>query len=107
VTGVSTTVDQPSVNLCSGVTTLTFTGTITTNAAGDVAYTWDRSDGATYTLTPTVHFNGPGSQTVTQTWQLGVQPYPFNGWERVRTLAPNAMVSNNANFTMNCSPGPA
>jgi hypothetical protein len=106
VTGVSTTVDQPNVNLCDGFITLTFTGTITANAAGDVAYTWDRSDDAIYTLTPSVHFDGPGTQTVTQTWLLGARTSPFTGWERLRTLAPNAMASENATFTMSCSPGP-
>lgn len=84
--------------ICPAV--FTFTGVITSSAPGPVTYTWDRSDGAT---SPSIilNFSAPGSQTVTTTWTLSPTT-PFNGWERVHVLTPNAVLSNQASFTLTC-----
>jgi hypothetical protein len=78
----------------------TFTGVITSTAPGPVTFTWDRSDGAT-SPNVTLNFTAPGSQTVTDTWTLSPTS-PFTGWERVHVLTPNAVVSNQASFTLTC-----
>ena len=103
VSALSATASPTSLSSCTGGV-FTFTGIITASAAGTVAYTWDRSDGAMDTYPHSVFFEAPGTQTVTQTWTLGAQPSPFTGWQRLRTLAPNAAVSNQASFTLTCSP---
>ena len=81
-------------------TVFTFTGIITSPVAGDVTYTWDRSDGATGP-SYTIHFSEPGSQTVTTTWTLS--PASFTGWERVHITAPSNVLSNQASFTLTCT----
>lgn len=93
VTGVSASV-SPSYDTC-GSNTYTFTGSISTNGAGTVRYTWERSDGA---LSPeqTVYFNGAGTQSVTNSWNLNST---YSGWSRLRVLAPNDTTSNMATFS--------
>lgn len=50
----------------------TTTATITTNKAGDVTYTWIRSDGATgATMSGTLTFADAGTQTLTFDWTFG------------------------------------
>jgi hypothetical protein len=45
---------------------------VTTNQAGDVSYTWIRSDGATgASNSGTLTFDKAGSQTLTFTWTFG------------------------------------
>lgn len=82
----------------------TFTGKITTNSAGVVKYKWIRSDNANAPV-KTISFNGPGTQAVTTTWTLGAPGMNYNGWQAVQILAPNAMTSNKAAFTLNCGEG--
>lgn len=50
----------------------TITATVTTNKAGDVNYTWVRSDGATgASNSGTLSFSSAGSQTITYIWTFG------------------------------------
>jgi hypothetical protein len=97
VTNITATVDAPSYSgPCPK--TLTFTAIITANGPGTATYGWERSDGA-LGLTHSVTFSAAGSQTVTETWQLGAT---YTGWEQLHVYNPNDIVSNQANFTLNC-----
>jgi len=82
----------------------TFTGKITSDSPGEVKYKWLRSDNANAPV-QTISFNGPGTQVVTTTWTLGAAGMTYNGWEAVQILAPNAMTSNKAAFTLQCGGG--
>jgi hypothetical protein len=95
-------------SVVAGVTPTSYTGacpklfnfyaTITANGPCTVTYKWERSDGAiapTYSIT----FAAAGSQTVTTTWQIGID---YSGWQRVRILTPNPTLSNQASFSLNC-----
>ncbi|MGA2160038.1 MAG: hypothetical protein ABSG90_12600 [Dehalococcoidia bacterium] len=97
ITNVIATVDSPSYSgPCPK--TLTFTAFITSNGPGTATYGWERSDGS-----PGLHhgitFSSAGSQTVTETWQLGLT---YTGWEQLHVFNPNDLISNQANFTLNC-----
>jgi len=102
----------PAAFAVLGVTTMvdpsTFTGgcpknfscsaIITTNGAGTVTYRWERSDGGSSAVQTAV-FGSAGSQMVATGWPRDVGG---NYWVRVRTLSPNDVVSNQANFTLSC-----
>ncbi len=97
ITNVLATVDAPSYSgPCPK--TLTFTAIITANGAGTATYGWERSDGSPG-LHHSVTFTAAGSQTVSETWQLGAT---YTGWEQLHVFNPNDIISNHANFTLNC-----
>lgn len=75
-----------------------FSAIITANGPGTVTYQWERSDG-TSDLPQTISFGSAGSVIVTTYWVLGA---PGPGWERVRILSPNSVLSNQAFFILNC-----
>ncbi|MDQ6799602.1 MAG: hypothetical protein M3041_02060 [Acidobacteriota bacterium] len=76
-----------------------FQGSITSRGAGDVQYTWDRSDGSG-TTTETLHFTGPNqTRTVRTSWTLSKS---YRGWEQIRVTSPNFIRSNKAAFTLRC-----
>lgn len=79
---------------------VTFTGTITTNAAGAVTYKWERHDGAASPNT-TMTFAGAGSQTNTITWETS-----GSGWQQLHVLSPNDVKSNQAAVSVSCTAGP-
>jgi hypothetical protein len=69
VTSVGFNVDRSGA--CESMT-YTITATVTTNKAGDVNYTWKRSDGATgASNSGTLTFDNAGSKTITFTWTFG------------------------------------
>jgi hypothetical protein len=76
----------------------TFTGLIEVNGAGDVTYEWKRSDNAIPSQ-QTISFNEAGSKSVTSTWQIGID---YSGWKQLHIITPNDLLSNKANFTLNC-----
>ncbi|MBN2346732.1 MAG: hypothetical protein JXO51_10125 [Candidatus Aminicenantes bacterium] len=83
--------------------TFVFTGRITTNREGTVRYTWLRSSGIprkTYTLV----FESAGTKTVTHEWELGGAMGKHEGWARIEILAPNSLLSNQADFELECLP---
>ncbi len=88
----------PSSSSGSCPKTFSFSATITVNKAGTVQYKWERSDGASGSV-ETLTFAGPGSKTVTDSWNLGTAG---THWKRVRIVSPNAMVSNKAQFSLSC-----
>ena len=69
VTSVGFNVDRSGA---CGSMKYTITATVSTNKAGDVNYTWIRSDGATgASNSGTLSFDSAGSQTITFTWTFG------------------------------------
>lgn len=82
-------------------TTIEFVGTIFVSRPTRVEYRWERSDGA---MGPreSVDIRSAG-KGVTTTWRLGAPRKPFNGWERLRVLSPNGLVSNAAAIQIKCS----
>ena len=70
---------KAEVNTC-GAYRYTFTGTITYGAAGTVKYYWLRSDGSA-SSPETVTFYGPGTKTISTTWDLSST---YAGWVRQR-----------------------
>ncbi len=98
VTSVSASADPPSFSgACP--TTFNFYAAITANGPGTATYRWERSDGGVQ-QTQSISFTGPGSQTVSTTWQLGAQG---SYWVRVHVFSPNETISNQASFTLICS----
>jgi hypothetical protein len=97
VLGITATVD-PSTFTGACPKNFNCFATITVNGPGTVTYVWENSEprvSAVQTLT----FDVAGSKSVSTGW-----PRDASGayWFRVRTLAPNEMVSNQANLTLNC-----
>jgi hypothetical protein len=97
VLGVTATVD-PSTFTGACPKNFNCFATITVNGPGIVTYVWENSEprvSAVQTLT----FDAAGSKSVSTGW-----PRDASGayWFHVRTLAPNAMVSNQANLTLSC-----
>jgi hypothetical protein len=85
---------------------ITFSGTISVNGSGTVSYKFLRSDGAV-APTQTLTFNGPGSQNVSTTWDLGGAGMTYSGWEQIQILDPQSLTSNQATFSIQCeSPTP-
>ena len=86
--------------------TIQFSGTITDNVGNrDVHYRFIFSDGGTQDM-PAIHFDQPGSQTVSTTWTLGdMNTLPsFQGWVAIEILQPVQLQSNRAEFEMYCAP---
>ncbi len=78
-----------------------FNGTITTNGAAQVVYTWISSDNSTWPQS-TLRFAGASTQTVRETWKLGAAGQTVHGWVRLKVLSPNAYTSNPAAFSFRC-----
>jgi hypothetical protein len=90
---------------CPG--TIKFSGKIRANKAGRVKYTWLRNDGATARV-EYVDFTEAGIKYVSTTWTLGdatVLPN-YVGWEQIKILSPNEMLSNKADFKLTCNQSP-
>jgi hypothetical protein len=97
VLGVTATVD-PSTFTGACPKNFNCFATITVNGPGTVTYVWENSEprvSAVQTLT----FDVAGSKSVSTGW-----PRDASGayWFHVRTLAPNVVVSNQANLTLSC-----
>jgi hypothetical protein len=75
-----------------------FKGKIVSNSPGVVKYRWIRSDGAIAPI-QTLDFRERGEKFVTDTWTIG---RTYGGWEAVRILSPNPLVSNHAAFKLVC-----
>lgn len=76
-----------------------FSGRISvTGGSGTVTYKFLRSDGAIAPI-QTLRFTGPGSQSVTTSWQLGIS---YDGWEQIQILTPSDIQSNQATFSLRC-----
>jgi hypothetical protein len=97
VLGVTATVD-PSAFTGACPKNFNCFATITVNGPGTVTYVWENSE-PRVSAAQTLIFDAAGSKQVSTGW-----PRDASGayWFRVRTLAPNVVVSNQANFTLGC-----
>ncbi len=79
----------------------TFTGSITSNAAGVVKYQWKRSDGA---IAPVqmLNFKKPGTLRVQTTWTLGGAGKEYTEWQAIEILEPIPMISEKGIFKLQC-----
>jgi hypothetical protein len=83
-------------------TRITFSGRISVaGGGGTVSFKFLRSDGASAPV-QTLHFDGPGSQDVTTTWDIGGPGFSYKGWEAIQIYDPNNMQSTHANFEIQC-----
>jgi hypothetical protein len=85
--------------------TIEFSGTITDYVGNrDVTYRFVFSDGAAQAM-PVIHFNQPGSQTVSTSWTLGdINSLPsYQGWAAIEILQPVQFQSNQAQFQLTCT----
>jgi tetratricopeptide (TPR) repeat protein len=80
---------------------ITFSGRISVNGSGTVSYKFLRSDGA-IAPTQTLTFDGPGSQDISTTWDLGGSGMTYSGWEQIQILDPQSLTSNQAAFNIQC-----
>jgi len=87
---------------CPG--TIKFSGKIQADGPGVVKYTWLRSDGATGPV-QAITFAAAGVEHVSDAWTLGnINVLPnYSGWEQIKILSPNEMLSNKAEFTLTCT----
>lgn len=97
VTGVTADVD-PKIFSGACPKSITYSGTITTNGPGTVTYKWVRSDGESETRT--INFTAAGSRTVTSSNVTYNQSATH--WAKLQVTAPNAMISDQAKFTLSC-----
>lgn len=81
---------------------LTFYGSITTNGATNVEYTWASSDGRSWP-TRNLKFASAGTKSVSQNWKLGQPGKKVNKWLQLRIVSPNKMTSSEAPVTLNCA----
>lgn len=84
---------------CTAGKKVAFEGLIEANAPGDVTYIWKRSDGASSSTPTTIHFDAPGTKTVTTEWNLWTT---YSGWEQLQTTTPNVVASGHAEFSITC-----
>jgi len=82
--------------------TVNMSADITTDGPCTVTYRWERIDGATGPV-ETLVFNAAGTKTVTSSWMIVVAKN-VTYWERVNVITPLPMMSNQANFTITCTP---
>ena len=75
-----------------------FTADITVNGVGTVEYAWERSDGGAV-ASQTVNFAAAGTKSVNTSWSLSSEG---EKWMRLRITAPDALVSNQAAFELEC-----
>ncbi len=103
VTDVGMAVDDASPDECPY--TFTFTGTITLSAPATVTYRLEAGSD-----TPGFTFNLPPEQTAS--FGSGIHSLSFfltisstvDGWAQLHVLAPNDITSNQATFSLRCSP---
>lgn len=91
-----------SVNPASGSanTTFTFDSVISTTAATDVTYQWERDTGELSAI-QSLTFTGASSQSVAHSWQPGgCSTLSRTRWVRLIVLTPNHLVSRQAVFTV-------
>lgn len=98
-------VSPQSSNRCP--TSFLFQGTLRANAAGNVVYRWEFSDGRV--LNDTVaNFNAAGVIDASPaTWDFeGDQEIHDSGWGRLHVLAPNEVLSPQTGFRIDCEVTP-
>ena len=81
---------------------VTTSADITVDGPCTVTYRWERIDGATGPV-ETLVFSAAGTKTVSTSWMIYVASN-VTYWERVSILTPLPMMSNQASFTITCTP---
>lgn len=82
--------------------TFSFAGGIKANKSGTVVYRFVRSDGSKSNPS-TLSFFEPGTQAVTDTWQLGGSDFrTYEGWEAIEIVSPVTAESSKASFRLEC-----
>jgi hypothetical protein len=82
--------------------TITFSGRISVvGGSGTISYKFLRNDGASAPI-QTLNFVGPGSQDISETWQIGASGMNYSGWEAIQIFDPQEMTSDRANFKIQC-----
>ncbi|MBI5034084.1 MAG: ATP-binding protein [Chloroflexi bacterium] len=94
VTDVKVAVAPQSSGTCP--TVFNAVAAVATNLTGTVTYRWELSDGSS-SPQGTLNFAAGETKNVTTTWSLA---YPTSGWFALRIVAPNAFVSDKANFVL-------
>jgi len=101
VTSVTVSADPPYFSgACP--TTVTFYGAIAVSGPGTVTYRWESSQGATGQML-SINFLGAGLLEVSTTLQAETTG---SNWLRLHVFTPNEIISNQANFTLNCASAP-
>lgn len=85
------------ISPCPQTFHFTFTGTITTTAAGTVNYNWVRSDGGS--VGGTLVFGSAGSRTVTYDWSTNLPADSGSRSGKLVVSSPNSISSSPASFT--------
>jgi hypothetical protein len=80
--------------------TLMFVGQITTNGPLEVRYTWASSDGRAWPE-QTLKFSQAAVLPVRQTLAV---PATSTGWMQLKVVAPKALDSTRANYSVTCGP---
>jgi len=81
---------------------LTFYGSITTNGATTVEYTWASSDGRSWP-TRNLKFAAAGTKSVSQNWRLGQPGKKVDKWLQLQIVSPNRVTSSRVTVTLNCA----
>jgi hypothetical protein len=76
-----------------------FSGSIASDTAGPVRYTWVRSDKPSNN-TFTLDFDKPGARPVTYDWLL---QGPADGWVVLQVVSPQAVHSQKVRFVVTCN----
>ncbi len=79
-----------------------FVGTITTNGATEVKYTWVSSDGGTWPE-GTLRFGKAGTEKVSQELEQGAPGQNVHGWLQLKVLSPNTLLSNRVTHNVICT----
>ena len=89
---------RPAVTGNCNPTRVHFSGHISADAAGQVKYSWVRSDKPS-TATFTLDFAGSGSLPVTYDWLL---KGPAEGWVVLQVISPEKVNSGKVRFEVKC-----
>jgi hypothetical protein len=101
VTSVTASADPPSF---SGdcPTTVNFYSDIAVSGPGTVIYRWESSEGGTGPM-QSINFLSTSLQEVSTSLQVDATG---SYWVRLHVFTPNEIISNQANFTLNCASAP-
>lgn len=96
--GTVSAVSSPANYTGSCPKTVKFYGVITGSGAGNVIYTWVKSDGSETGNTP-IRFDFASSKTVEFNWERN----GGSGWVKLKVLDPNLIESSQATFNVGCN----
>ncbi len=100
VTAANITITPAVQDLCPATFYLEYT--MTANSAGTANYRYVTSDGLT--LDASMTFTQAGTVSLHDVASDFIKYAPVDGWIRIDVLSPNAMSSNQANYSLTCSP---